>query len=73
MTGITQAQAESQLATWLSAAEKIAVNQSYTIQGRTYTRANLADVQSQIEFWDKQVKRLSRGGLRMTQVTPVSN
>ena len=40
MAGITLAQAEAQLAAWLAASTAVASNQSYTIAGRTYTRAD---------------------------------
>lgn len=73
MAGITLAQAETQLAAWLAALEKISVGQSYTITtgtgSRSLTRANLADVQQQVEYWDGQVKRLSRGGISVRGAT----
>ena len=69
MAGITLAQAEAKLATWLEAMDKIAVGQSYSIGGRSLTRANLDEVQRQIEFWDGQVKRLTRGGMSVRGVT----
>lgn len=59
MAGITLAQAESNLAAWLAASEAVAASQSYTIGNRTLTRANAAWIQNMVEFWDRQVKRLS--------------
>jgi hypothetical protein len=75
MAGITLAQAETQLSNWLAAMESISASQSYTISvgtdTRTLTRANLADVQRQVEYWDAQVKRLARGGIRVRGATIV--
>jgi hypothetical protein len=69
MAGITLAQAEEQLTSWLAASTAVAQNQAYTIStdtgSRSLTRANAREIQSNIEFWDKQVKRLSRGGIRV--------
>lgn len=73
MAGITLAQAETQLSAWLTASEKVATGQSYTIPGpagRTVTRVDADLIQSQITFWDNQVKRLSRGGRRCRFGTP---
>lgn len=75
MAGITLAQAETQLAAWLAASEAIATGQSYTIStgagSRNLQRADLADVQAQIQYWDAQVKRLTRGGIRVRGATIV--
>lgn len=62
MTGITLANAQAQLTAWLAASEACTRNQSYTIANRTLTRANLADINKQITYWQGQVQRLSRGG-----------
>lgn len=73
MAGITLAQAEAKLTTWLAAMDKIAEGQEYTIGSRTLKRANLKEVQEQITFWDGKVKELSRGstGMRIRGGTPV--
>lgn len=70
MAGITLAQAEAQLALWLAASEKITAGQSVTIGDHTYRQADAAAVQQQIIFWDRQVKRLSRGGIKVNFGTP---
>jgi len=69
MAGITLEQAEAKLTTWLAAMDKIAVGQSYSIGSRTLTRANLGEVQKQVEYWDNQVKRLTRGGISVRGAT----
>ncbi len=70
MAGITLAQAETALANWLAADASVAKNQSYTISGRTLTRADAKTIRENIEYWDRAVKRLSRGGLRVRGVIP---
>lgn len=71
MAGITLAQAEAKLSTWMDALDAVATNQSYSIGDRTLTRANLADVQDQVEFWDKKVRELTDGGIKVRLGTPV--
>lgn len=73
MAGITLAQAEAQLSTWLTALTDIAENgQAVTIHGRSYTAADLDQVQKQVDIWDSKVKQLSRGstGARIRGLTP---
>lgn len=68
--GITLAQAESQLATWLAADSAVASGQGYSIAGRSLNRANASEIRENIEYWDRQVKRISRGGISMKGATP---
>lgn len=73
MAGITKEQAEAQLAAWLAASQAVAQGQSYTIStdsgSRSLTRANAQEILRQVAFWDAQVKRLSRGGIRIRGAT----
>jgi len=71
MAGITLAQAETHLSTWLTADEAVAKGQSFSISGKTYTRADAQVIRENIEFWDRYVKRLSRGGIKIFGGTPV--
>ncbi len=71
MAGITLAQAETQLALWLAADTAVASGQSYTIAGRSLTRADAALISGNIDKWDQRVKRLSRGGIRVRGVTTI--
>lgn len=73
MAGITLAQAEAKLDTYMAAADAVATGQSYDINGVSMTRANLTEIHNAIKFWDGQVKRLGKGGVRVNQITPVSN
>lgn len=63
MSGITLAQAETNLAKWVAASEALAASESYTIStatgSRTLTRADAGDVTRMIEFWQGWVTRLS--------------
>lgn len=71
MAGITKAQAESQLAAYLAAETAVLAGQSYELNGRKVTRADLASIQSGITIWNQRAQRLSRGGLTVRGATPV--
>lgn len=69
MAGLTAMQAQTQLDSWLKANLAVSHGQSYTIAtesgSRTLTRANAAEILQQIQFWDRQVKQCTKGGIRM--------
>lgn len=71
MAGITLTQAETQLANWIAASTSVAKGQSYSIAGRALTRADAETIRKQVIFWDRQVKRLTKGGITIKGVTPV--
>jgi hypothetical protein len=71
MAGITLAQAEAKLALWMEADDKVAKGQSYSIAGRSLSRADAKLIQENIKFWNDQVKKLTEGGMNVTAVTPV--
>lgn len=51
--------AQAQLDAWIAASTAVATaGQSYTINGRTLTRANVAEIQQMIEFWSSKVSEL---------------
>ena len=65
MTAYTLEIAKKHLEMCLEAEEKVLVNQSYTIAGKTYTRADLAQIRAEIKYWDNEVKKItSRQGRR---------
>jgi hypothetical protein len=70
MAGITLAQAEAQLAAWIDASTAVATGQSYSIGGRSLTRANAAEIRESISFWDEKVQSLTRGGRAIRGITP---
>lgn len=59
MAGITLAQAEAQLTSWMEASTAVSSGQAYTIRDRSLTRADAKAIQQQIEFWDKKCQELS--------------
>lgn len=59
MAGITLAQAEAQLAIWLAADAAVASGQSYSISGRSLTRANAKEITDKIVYWENKAKALS--------------
>lgn len=69
MAGITLAQAETALATWLAADAAVAGSQSYTIElpgggSRHLTRADAAEIRRNIDYWDAKVRRLDSSNRR---------
>lgn len=73
MAGITLAQAEAKLTLWMDANDAVARNQSFSVGGRTLTRANLSEILRQIEFWDAKVKSLTASGNRRNRVRYITN
>ena len=55
MAGITKEQAQKHLDIWLEAEAQIATGQSYQIGTRQLTRADLASVRKQIDYWNNKV------------------
>lgn len=59
MAGITLAQAQAQLDAHLAASLAISNNQSYSIAGRSLSRADLAEVNASITKWNALVVSLT--------------
>ena len=55
MAGITKDEAKKHLNIWLEAEAQIATGQSYQIGTRQLTRADLASVRKQIDYWNNKV------------------
>ena len=70
MTGITRIQAEAQLAIWLAASEKVALGQSYSIGGRSLSRANAKEIRDNIIFWNDMIHSLTRNGIKIRGGVP---
>ncbi len=66
MPAWTLEEAKEKLKLWMDALDALASAQSYKIDtggtSRQLTRANLMDVQKQVEFWAREVERLELGG-----------
>lgn len=60
MAGITLEQAEAKLNEYLAAETAALQNQSYSIAGRSLTRANLKEIQDGITYWNQKVQELDR-------------
>ena len=75
MAGITLEKAKKNLEMWLEAESEVAINQSYTIGGKSFTRANLGEIRKQIEYWSNKVQALEniakrKGRNRVYRVVP---
>ena len=72
MAGITLEQASAALTVWLNAATAVSTGQSYTIGGRSLTRADSNSIMSWVNFWDNKVKELSNSdtGMQISQYAP---
>lgn len=76
MAGITLAEADAKLATWLAADDAVATGQAYDLPGpagRQVTRADAKTIRENIDYWEAKVQKLSstRTGIRCTPGTPL--
>jgi len=75
MAAISLETAKKHLDMWLEAESKVAINQAYTIGGKSFTRANLGEIRGQIEYWSNKVQELEniakrKGRNRLYRVVP---
>lgn len=75
MAGITLETAKKHLDMWLEAESQVAINQAYSIGGKSFTRANLAEIRKQVEYWSNMVAKLQniakkKGRNRVIRVVP---
>jgi len=68
MAGITLAQATAQLTSYLAAETAVLSGQSYSLAGRSLSRADLRTIQQGIDTWNRRVNRLTRGGIRVRTI-----
>lgn len=54
--------ARDRLAKYMEAEDKVLAGQSYTISGRSLTRANLAEIRDGMAYWQGKVDRLEATG-----------
>jgi len=54
--------ARERLALYYAAEEKVLTGQSYSLGGRTLTRANLAEIRAGVTLWEGRVSRLETTG-----------
>ncbi|MCX4265322.1 MAG: DUF6148 family protein [Firmicutes bacterium] len=60
---------------WLEAELELTAAQSYSLGSRTLTRANLAEVRKQIEYWENKIAQLQNkeqcgGRSRFIRIVP---
>ena len=55
----TLPEAEEQLAAWKAALLAVSTGQSYSIAGRSITRANLKECKDMIEYFGKEIDKLT--------------
>lgn len=72
MAGITLAQAEAKLAEYQAAESKALSGQSYSMMGRTLTRADLSEIRKGVRDWDIIVKDLDAKASRKSRAVNVS-
>lgn len=66
----TLEQIKERLQQLYDAQEKVTMGQAYAYQGRTFTRANLLELEQVIALWEAREARMTRGGIRVRGVTP---
>lgn len=54
--------ARERLALYYAAEEKVLTGQSYSLGGRTLTRANLSEIRAGVTLWEGRVSRLETTG-----------
>ncbi|NIO84656.1 MAG: hypothetical protein GTN53_29430 [Candidatus Aminicenantes bacterium] len=62
MAGITKEEAQVLLDLWIEADKMVATGQSYSIGGRSLTRADADTITKKIKFYQDLVIALNRGG-----------
>lgn len=58
MATITLARAQSELSAWLDASTALSTGQTVSMNGRTLTRSDVAEVQSMINYWSRMEAKL---------------
>ena len=72
---ITLTEAQTMLAAYIAAEQKVLQGQSYSIGDRALTRADLREIREGIKYWDKKVDDLASGRTRpgVLRVIPRDN
>lgn len=67
MATITLATVEAKITAYSNAIDAVLAGQSYSIAGRTVTRANLKDLEAGLDFWVRKEQALtsSTGNMRV--------
>lgn len=67
---ITLERAKQHLEAWLDAELAVSTGQSYSIGSRSLTRASLPEIRKQINYWRKEVDKLSGVGRKTRRFVP---
>jgi hypothetical protein len=59
---LTLTDAQAHLDAWLAADLAVSKGQSYSIGSRALTRANAAEIRTNIDYWQAKVDALTAGG-----------
>lgn len=70
MSEITLEEARKHLRAWLDAELAVTTGQSYSIGSKSMTRANIAEIRKQIDYWESKVMRLKAKKRRVRYVVP---
>lgn len=70
MTVMTLERAKEHLDAWYKAELAVSTGQSYKIGSRQLTRANLLEIQKQINYWENRIAVLSGKNHRVKRVIP---
>lgn len=62
---------KARLDKYYSAEEAILLNQSYTLNGRSVTRANLSEIRKGITMLEKEIKEMENGSGFTRRVIPM--
>lgn len=70
---ITKELAEEMFGEYFAASKAVSKGQQYTIDGRSLTRANLTEINKQLQYWRGQVMRFcssGHGGIQVRSAIP---
>jgi hypothetical protein len=73
MAGITLADAEAKLATWMAADEAVSRGQSYSIGNRSLSRVDAREISENIIKWNNLVRSLTPRSRNRTRYGVVAN
>ncbi len=67
MSAFTKTECQEMIDEYKAAIKRVLLNQSYSISGKSYTRANLKELEDSLKFWEKRYNQATRGGVRIRQ------
>lgn len=69
--GISLDEAQENLELWVEASKQLTTHQSYKLGSRELTLANLEEIESMIDYWERMVDKLqARSNRRAVRVIP---